>query len=319
MEKAGPSKRAKQKRNRIITACYDCRERKAGCDKKKPTCTRCQDGRTCIYLDPPHNALINGSSRTVASLPPEIKDKVTRLYNQCQGDTKDDGDASDYEGLEASPLVTDSASYDDDADDTGATDLGFRIGKLQLTDRLKMLLQGTNHQQEWVEEQAKWPTPPDTFEPGIVTPTASFLGPSRSYLAPNLSLFSAGTSDQLMSNLPPLSISNRILKQYWQSVHPVARILHRPSFEMRWRTFATDLSVKNRPVKSLVAIIFAVLFSGIAAMPSGTLEREFGEDQQLWMQRLQVGTESALDQAQMIQTTKVETLQAFVAYLVSYS
>ena len=88
---------------------------------------------------------------------------------------------------------------------------------------------------------------------------------------------------------------------------------------MRWRTFATDLSIKNRPVKSLVAIIFAVLFSGIAAMPSGTLEREFGEDQQLWMQRLQVGTESALDQAQMIQTTKVETLQAFVAYLVSYS
>ena len=136
MEKLAPAKRVKQKRNRIITACYDCRERKAGCDRKKPTCTRCQDGRTCIYLDPPNSALINGTSRKLASLPSEIKDKVTRLYSQCLGDAKDDGDTSDYEGLEASPLLTDSASYDDDADDTGVTDLGFRIGKLQLTDRI---------------------------------------------------------------------------------------------------------------------------------------------------------------------------------------
>ena len=136
MEKTAPMKKAKQKRNRIITACFECRERKAGCDRKKPICTRCQDGRTCIYLDPPNNALINGTSRKVSSLPSEIKDKVTRLYSQCLGDTKDDGDGSDYEGLDPSPLVTDSASYDDDADESEVTDLGFHIGKLHLTDRI---------------------------------------------------------------------------------------------------------------------------------------------------------------------------------------
>ena len=136
MDKAGPAKKAKQKRNRIITACFDCRERKAGCDRKKPTCGRCQDGRTCIYLDPPNNALINGTSRSLASLPLDIKEKVTKLYSQCLGDTKDGRDESDFDGLEASPLVTDSASYDDDADDTEVTDLGFRVGKLQLTDRV---------------------------------------------------------------------------------------------------------------------------------------------------------------------------------------
>ncbi|KAL9131656.1 MAG: hypothetical protein Q9217_000467 [Psora testacea] len=311
MDKAGPTKRAKQKRNRIITACYDCREH----------------GRTCIYLDPPNHALINGTSRKVASLPSEIKDKVTKLYSQCLGDTKDEDDASDYDCLEASPLVTDSASYDDDADDTGVTDLGFRIGKVQLTDRvggqyrpgmaheLKMLLQGTSQQPEWAEEQAAWPTPPGTFDTGITTPTASFLRPSPSYLAPNLNLFASGTSDELINYLPPFPTSTRILKQYWESVHPVARILHRPSFETRWQAFADDLKAKNRPAKSLQAIIFAILFSGIAAMPPGTLDRELGEDQQFWMQRLQTGTEYALSQAQMIQTTKVETLQAFVAYL----
>ena len=136
MEKAAPSKRAKQKRNRIITACFDCRERKAGCDRKKPICSRCHDARTCIYLDPPNNALINGISRKVASLPPDIKEKVTRLYSQCLGDTKDDGDGPDFEDLEASPLVEEAASYDDDADETEVTDLGFHVGKLHLTDRV---------------------------------------------------------------------------------------------------------------------------------------------------------------------------------------
>ena len=182
-----------------------------------------------------------------------------------------------------------------------------------------MLLQGTSHQPEWAEEQAAWPTPPGTFDTGNITPTASFLRPSPSYLAPNIILFPTGTSDQLINHLPPFSLSARILQQYWQSVHPVARILHRPSFEARWQTFANDLSVRNRPAKSLQAIVLAVLFSGIAAMPPGTLDREFGEDQQLWMRKLQAGTEYALNQAQMIQTTKVETLQAFVAYLVSLS
>lgn len=53
-------------------------------------------------------------------------------------------------------------------------------------------------------------------------------------------------------------------------------------------------------------------------MPPGTLDRELGEDQHLWMANLKTGTEIALGQAQMLQTAKVETLQAFVAYLVSF-
>ena len=136
IERAAPSKRARQKRNRIITACFDCRERKAGCDRKKPICGRCRDGRTCIYLDPPHKALLNGVSREVASLPPDVKEKVTRLYSQCLGDAKDEGEESDYEGLEATPLAAESASYDDDVDETTVSDLGFHIGKMHITDRV---------------------------------------------------------------------------------------------------------------------------------------------------------------------------------------
>ena len=180
-----------------------------------------------------------------------------------------------------------------------------------------MLLQAGSHQPEWAEEQTIWPTPPDTFDTGFSSPTASFLKPGPSYLAPNLGLFSVGTADDPMSYLPPFSICTRILQLYWSSVHPVARILHRPSFEKRWQIFANERNNNSRPAKSLQALVFAILLSGIAAMPSGTLDREFGEDQQVRMHKLKSATEIALTQAQVLQTAKVETLQAFVAYLVS--
>ena len=180
-----------------------------------------------------------------------------------------------------------------------------------------MLLHATAQQREWAEEQRKWSTPPEIFETGMSSPTQSFLQPSAAYLAPNLDILSIGAKHDLMSYLPPRHVSQIVLRQYWISVHPVARVLHRPSFETRWQTFAENLNAKIRPVKSLQALIFAILFSGIVAMPPGTLDREIGEDQQLWMTNLKAGTEIALAQAQMLQTAKVETLQAFVAYLVS--
>ena len=136
MDKPAPAKRARQKRNRVITACSNCRVSKAGCDRSKPICSRCiSKGDDCIYLDPPNHALINGIKKEISSLPTDIKESVTRLYNQCLGDVKDE-DASDYEGLESTPFAAESASFDDDIDETTTSDFGFRIGKAYLTDRL---------------------------------------------------------------------------------------------------------------------------------------------------------------------------------------
>ena len=51
-------------------------------------------------------------------------------------------------------------------------------------------------------------------------------------------------------------------------------------------------------------------------MPPNALDAEMQQDQQLWLENLKTGTELALTQAQVFQTTKIETIQAFVAYLV---
>lgn len=145
------------------------------------------------------------------------------------------------------------------------------------------------------------------------------MKPSKSYLAPRVSLLSLKLPFNVTEYLPPSAYCDRILAHYWDAVHPVARILHRPSFEKRWHIFFDDLQHHRKPVRSLVAIVFAVLFAGIAAMrPAQPIQFE-NRDQDDWLRRIQSGTELALEQAQMIQTAKVETMQAFTAYLVRRS
>ena len=78
---------------------------------------------------------MNGISQELSSLPTDVKDGVSRLYKQSSGDAGG-GDGSDLEGLESNPFVTESASFEDDVEETPMSDFGFRIGKMHMTDRL---------------------------------------------------------------------------------------------------------------------------------------------------------------------------------------
>ena len=179
-----------------------------------------------------------------------------------------------------------------------------------------MLLQTTSHQREWAEEQAKWPTRDSLHDMSMLSSDQDFLEPSPHYMVPNLNVFASAQNIDVVKHLPPRAVSLRILESYWYSVHPLVRVLHRPTFESRWEVFATQVSSGIRPVASLQALVFSVLFSGIASMKPATLDSEMQHDQSFWLNNLKTGTELSLSQAQVLQTTKVETLQAFVAYLV---
>ncbi|CAO1637503.1 unnamed protein product [Parajaminaea phylloscopi] len=69
---------AKIKRNRKITSCLACRERKQKCDRTHPTCEKCiEDGRQCVYVD---NDAVTSDAAAAASdeLSPEIGTKRPR-------------------------------------------------------------------------------------------------------------------------------------------------------------------------------------------------------------------------------------------------
>ena len=70
------------------------------------------------------------------------------------------------------------------------------------------------------------------------------------------------------------------------------------------------------PASSLQAIVFATLFSAVVSMPEEAILLEFGVSQKALVDNFQLGTETALGRANIIRTTKIETLQAFIMYLV---
>ena len=117
--------------------------------------------------------------------------------------------------------------------------------------------------------------------------------------------------------LPSKIITDQLLAQYWLAVHPVARLLHKASFEERYNAFWSDVSMGIEPPNSLQAIFFAVMFCGVVSMTEEAIVRSFGTKKKPLVDNFLMGTETALGRANIIRTTKIETLQAFVMYLVS--
>lgn len=70
------------------------------------------------------------------------------------------------------------------------------------------------------------------------------------------------------------------------------------------------------PTNSLQAVVFAAMFSGVVSMPEEAVLSEFGVPKKHLVDNFQMGTETALGRANIIRTTKIETLQAFIMYMV---
>lgn len=73
------------------------------------------------------------------------------------------------------------------------------------------------------------------------------------------------------------------------------------------------------PVGSLQAIVFAALFSGAVSMSDEQIYGSFTVEKREVVEHFQQGTEIALSRAHLLRTTKVETMQAFVMYLVKFT
>ena len=144
-----------RRRMRMITSCLECRRRKLKCEKKHPchNCKRFQ--RECVYLGP---NLDEASQQRLT----EIKEKVGSLERQLERDVakgatarrgspgRDDDqqrfvadDVEDNRGdereLQITPMVALDLTYDDYSDGNGADDLidlGIRVGKMRITERI---------------------------------------------------------------------------------------------------------------------------------------------------------------------------------------
>jgi hypothetical protein len=119
-----------------------------------------------------------------------------------------------------------------------------------------------------------------------------------------------------MQYLPAKEVADSLLEQYWDAVHYMARLLHRPTFERQWAQFWNSVHVGVEPPASLQALVMAMLLSSVTSMSEERITYEFRAEKAQLLDTFRQGTESALYRANFLRTTKVQTLQAFVMYLV---
>ena len=117
--------------------------------------------------------------------------------------------------------------------------------------------------------------------------------------------------------LPAESAANYLIEQYKAAVHPICKIVHWGSFQKRYDNFWSELRSGIEPVGSLQALVFAALFCGVVSMSDEDVLKHFAATKKELVDNFQQGAETALGRAQFLRTTKLETMQAFVMYLVS--
>lgn len=169
-------------------------------------------------------------------------------------------------------------------------------------------------------------SPGQTSRPGPFSESAGSdqslpdcLRPSASYIPPTSGVFFGQViqSPPLLTFLPAKPAGDRLLEHYFEAVHPIARCVHRPSFEMQYEAFWEEVTLGYEPRTSVQAVVFAAWFSAAVAMDESVINREFGFTKANLVENMKIGTEVALSKANFLRTTRFDTMQAFVMYMVS--
>ncbi|ETN39676.1 uncharacterized protein HMPREF1541_05902 [Cyphellophora europaea CBS 101466] len=333
-----------RRRNRMITSCLECRRRKLKCDKQNP-CTNCNKfSRECTFLAPALDSVsqqrLNEIKEKMGSLERVLEEDVAkrshgpgRIKKERKssidlpgedGDSGSDTPPAEYEkGIEPTPLAVVDASYEDDADDD-VLDLGVRIGKMRMGERLggfvrpkfseelTLALANPQYDRRTDEERQFGGIPPladnshDFLEPG---PT--FANPGSGFVFGDV-----GGRHSLIDFLPTKDVADGLVSKYYENVHLVCRVLHSPSFQFLYDNFWTTVLAGYEPQASGQAVVLAVMFSAVASMPETDVTAIFGRPKKMVQANFQKGAEVSLSKAQFLRTTKMETLQALVIYLI---
>ena len=160
--------------------------------------------------------------------------------------------------------------------------------------------------------------PEEAILPQYFPLSSDFAEPSPVFVAPgNYHFRENPESNDECPYFPDKGTADLLLSQYWERVHPVARVLHRHSFEERWEIFWETHFSGQKCEKSLLALVFAALFSGLISMPDDVALNLLKCNKRILMEKVQAATDFALARSNWIRSTKVEMIQAVVVYLVS--
>ncbi|UPX19350.1 uncharacterized protein EKO05_0009617 [Ascochyta rabiei] len=327
-----------RRRNRIISSCLECRRRKLKCDRGQP-CTNCvKASRQCHFIAPGFDAAAQARLAEVKEkmgiLEMSLEEDVAQR-NRVQTDssaslnklsstlspveTYSEGEEEEgTEHLKTSQYSReDSVYYECEEGDDDIVDLGIAMGKVRITERIGGLVR-PKFSDELSYKLRELPQSGPRGSDLSSSDAVDWMMPSIDYVAPSSSFFFTPGAERrtLMNYLPTRELVDKLMAHYWQAVHVIARAVHRPSFERHYEKFWKDIATGIEPRKSFQAVVFAALLSSVVSMSNLKVSTDFGVDKQGLVDSFREATEAALSRANLLRATKLETVQAFVMYLI---
>ena len=129
-------------------------------------------------------------------------------------------------------------------------------------------------------------------------------------------LFGASCCAFNPSEAPPKPIVIALLETYIYRVDPVLKVSHVPSLRSLLLSEEHDSLEKFNP-SSREALKFAICFTAVCTLTEVESRKLFVEDKDKTMNRFRLATEVMLSRANLLTTSDIIVLQAFVIYLVS--
>ncbi|KAL3418979.1 fungal specific transcription factor domain-containing protein [Phlyctema vagabunda] len=235
--------------------------------------------------------------------------------------------AEDERDLEPTPLAVMDAAYEDGdgGQNDDLLDLGIQLGRMRITERIGGFFRPKiSSELEHTLSQYHSPThiqyssTNSSSDFAQLNPTNDYLKPGPSYIAPASGFFFSHIESQssLVDFLPSRPAGDRLVRQYFEAVHPICQILHWPTFVKQYEALWEEVNLGIEPANSLQALVFSVMFSGAVSMDESFILHDFGVPKTNLVDNFKLGTETSLGRANFLRTTKLEILQAFVMYLI---
>ncbi|KAL4885738.1 hypothetical protein BJY04DRAFT_116565 [Aspergillus karnatakaensis] len=256
--------------------------------------------------------------------------ELSGMVLQTGASSPSSGDPNDDRYLEPTPLAVQDAAYAAGVD-ADIDDIGIRVGMLRLGERIGGLYRPRMDEEisttlQHLDSSNKQLYERNTAFSMVPAIVGDDLKPRHSFTpsTPSIGLMMGPlpeTRSKPTNFLPPRATCDNLLRQYWIAVHPVARILHRPTFALQYESLWECLEEAHENALKipayLSAIVYCVLFSAAVSMDDEQVRKKCECDRFQLVSGLQLATETALRQAQLLISTRLETLQAFIAYMLA--
>lgn len=299
-------------------SCITCRRRKVKCDKKQP-CSNCARAKIeCVFPGP-------GRAPRKSRKPPdaELLERLRRLEGVVQNlnaqveeheqeAAERERDANSRQSsLGENCFGGSSRNSPSVVVDNSVEGLESRFGRLVVEKGRSRYINNSfwaslNNE---VEDLKAVLIEPSDDEDDVNSPDFSEQpGQHQGYI-----FGLSSTSVDMRALHPTPEVARQFWEAYKDSVEPLVKVLHIPTFEP---TFNDALTYPEKVSKGLESLLFAIYYGAVTSTTTEECLRNWGEDRTSLLNRYRFALEQALARANFMYCDEIVILQAFVIFLI---